>query len=216
MRAATVALAILLIVHSGTPVHAQKEVSPTSDDFYPCQNLVEGDHIKLLASGLDDGWGLASNGDFKPAVVGIPETWKIIKKSSMKEFIMLQATSTAKYLGRCHQCAPDVLAMTPDQAYVRFLDWRGQPWTQWRCENIGHGKIRLMSDASTPQYLAWCVGCLTTDTAYSPASVFVYPSRLDGEPVNEWTVVRVATPSNHNEVACDGDGCGDAIWDVVD
>ncbi|KAF0697484.1 Aste57867_11842 [Aphanomyces stellatus] len=179
-----------------------------------CRDLTDGDTVHLLASGLDDGWGLASNGDFKAAVVGIPETWKIIKRNvpAGGQYITFQATSTGKYLGRCHQCAPDALPMTPGQAVARFLDWRGQPWTHWVCQDMGNGAVSLQSLEVLGKFLAWCVGCLTSDTMMSPASVFVHGIDWNDQTA-QWKIVRATVPNR--DFTCTGVDCSD-IRDMVD
>ncbi|OQR88590.1 cytochrome P450, partial [Thraustotheca clavata] len=80
--------------------------------------------------------------------------WTVVNTGNGK--IALQADS-GKYLGRCNNCA--YWAAYPDEAFVHVSDWRSAPWAQWKCHDVGDGKIALEADSG--KYLARCNNCVS-------------------------------------------------------
>ncbi|CAK4837812.1 unnamed protein product [Aphanomyces euteiches] len=105
--------------------------------------------------------------------------WKVFNTGDGK--LAFQA-DTGKFIARCNGCAPT--AASPDEAFLHVSDWRGAPYAQWSCEDVGGGKIALMAD--TGNYLARCNGCL--GGAPYADSAFVHVKSWAGAPWAQWTV----------------------------
>ncbi|KAF0693342.1 hypothetical protein As57867_015633, partial [Aphanomyces stellatus] len=110
--------------------------------------------------------------------------WKVFDTGLGK---LVFQSDTGKYLARCNGCAPR--AAVSDQAFVHVDDWRNQPWAQWKCIDIGGGKIALQADSGN--YLARCNGCEPGSSL--PDSATVHMNAYQGASWAQW-VMKDLTP----------------------
>ncbi|KAF0693341.1 hypothetical protein As57867_015632, partial [Aphanomyces stellatus] len=75
-------------------------------------------------------------------------------------------------------------ATTPNTAFVHVSDWRGQPWAQWTCVNIGGGKVALQADSG--YFLSRCNGCERGGA--DPDSATVHMNTYQDAPWSQWTM----------------------------
>ncbi|KAF0697483.1 Aste57867_11841 [Aphanomyces stellatus] len=162
-----------------------------------------GEHVRLLARSMDgvSGLGLCDTlGHGATCVSRFPTTWTVFHTSHRGTIVLLE-TRSSRYLGRCHDCMPNALKSVPDQAFVGYTNWHGQPWVQWSCMDTGSG-IALQSSDSR-KFLAWCQGCLTIGSGmdfFAIGTVHVPDWRDDD--VATWVVQRLST-NETDEVADD-------------
>ncbi|KAF0696315.1 hypothetical protein As57867_012875, partial [Aphanomyces stellatus] len=115
-------------------------------------------------------------------------TWRVYNTGDGR--LALQANS-GNYLARCAGCAPTAVPGPTyrDQAFVHVSDWHGKDWAQWRCYDVGGGKIALQAD--TGNYLARCNNCIIG--ALYPDTAFVHVTDWRDKSWAQWTV-RNLTP----------------------
>ncbi|KAF0711248.1 hypothetical protein As57867_005331, partial [Aphanomyces stellatus] len=165
---------------ANTPLVYAPLITPSS----PC-NVTDGDIVTIQA---DTGKFIARcNGCIPSAAypdsafvhASTPFNWTVFNTGTGK---LAFRSDTGNYLARCNGCAPG--ATTPNTAFVHVSDWRGQPWAQWTCVNIGGGKVALQADSG--YFLSRCNGCERGGA--DPDSATVHMNTYQDAPWSQWTM----------------------------